>query len=75
MITSREMLNRNDHLTTDERDVEKVSEFKYLGALITKHNEVVKEAKHRLNLGNACFYSVQELLSSRILSSNVKLRI
>jgi hypothetical protein len=29
----------------------------------------------RLNSGNACYHSVQNLLSSRLLSKNVKLRI
>jgi hypothetical protein len=27
---------------------------------------------HRLNSGNACYHSVQNLLSSRLLSKNVK---
>jgi hypothetical protein len=29
----------------------------------------------RLNSGNACYHSVQNLLSSRLLSKNVKVRI
>jgi hypothetical protein len=29
----------------------------------------------RLNFGNACYHSVQKLLSSRLLSKNVKIRI
>ena len=37
MTTSRERLNRNGYLT-DEEDFEKVSEFKYLGELITENN-------------------------------------
>ena len=41
MITSRERLSGNDHLTN--KDFEKVSEFKYLGAVITENNEVGKE--------------------------------
>ena len=75
MITSRETLNGNFHLTRDEGDIEKMSVFKYLGALITKNNEVEKEVKHKLNIRNACYYSVQELFSSQILSRNIKLRI
>ena len=47
----------------------------YLEALITGNNEVGKEVKHRLNSGNACYYSVQGLLSFWILSRNIKLRI
>mgnify|MGYP000403829145 CR=1 FL=1 len=43
MITNRERLNGNGHLTTYEVDFEKVSGFKYLGALITENNGVEKE--------------------------------
>jgi hypothetical protein len=31
--------------------------------------------KSRLNSGNACYHSVQSLLSSRLLSRNVKVKI
>jgi hypothetical protein len=34
-----------------------------------------EEIKRRLNSGNACYYSVQNLLSSRLLSKNIKIRI
>jgi hypothetical protein len=33
------------------------------------------EIKRRLNSGNACYHSVQNLLSSRLLSNNIKVRI
>ena len=35
----------------------------------------VVEIKSRLKLGNACYYSVQNLLSSRLLSKNLKIKI
>jgi hypothetical protein len=34
-----------------------------------------EEIKRRLNLGNACYHSVQNLLSSRQLPKNIKIRI
>jgi hypothetical protein len=34
-----------------------------------------KEIKSRLNSGNACYHSVQSLLSSLLLSKNVKVKI
>jgi hypothetical protein len=34
-----------------------------------------EEIKSRVNAGNACYYSVQSLLSSRPLSRNVKVKI
>jgi hypothetical protein len=33
------------------------------------------EIKRRLNYGNVCYHSVQSLLSSRLLSKNLKIRI
>jgi hypothetical protein len=38
-------------------------------------NCVHKEIKSRLNSGNACYHSVQSLLSSRLLSRNVKVKM
>jgi hypothetical protein len=37
----------------------------------TNHEEI----KRRLSSGNACYHSVQNLLSSRLLSKNLKIRI
>jgi hypothetical protein len=36
---------------------------------------IQEEIKRRMNSGNACYHSVQNLLSSRLLSKNVKVRI
>jgi hypothetical protein len=33
------------------------------------------EIKSRLNFGNACYYSVQNRLSSRLISKNLKIKI
>jgi hypothetical protein len=41
----------------------------------TKQNLIQEEIKRRLNSGNACHHSVQKLLSSRLLSKNVNIRI
>jgi hypothetical protein len=36
---------------------------------------IQEEIARRLNSGNACYHSVQNLLSSRLLSKNIKIRI
>jgi hypothetical protein len=46
-----------------------------LGTTVINQNLIQEEIKRRLNLGNACYLSVQNLLSSRLLSKNVKIRI
>jgi len=51
-----------------------VEEFKYLGTMLTNQNSIQEEIKSRLNLGNACYYSVQNLLSSRLLSKNLEIK-
>jgi hypothetical protein len=42
---------------------------------VTKQNSIQEEMKRRLSSGNACYHSVQSLLSSHLLSKNVKMRI
>ena len=59
----------------DNSTFERVEEFQYLGTTLTNQNSIVEEIKSRLRLGNACYYSVQNLLSSRLLSKNLKIKI
>ena len=55
--------------------IESVEEFKYLGKTLTNQNSIQEEIKCRLKLGNACCYSVQNILSSSLLSKNLKINI
>ena len=59
----------------DSSSIARVEEFKYLGTTLTDQNSIQEEIKSRLKLGNACYYSVQSLLSSRLLSKNLKIQI
>jgi hypothetical protein len=71
------MLNagRDDSVKIDNSSIEKVEEFKYLGTMSTDQNSIQKEIKSRLKLGNACYHLVQKLLSSRLLSKNLKIKV
>jgi hypothetical protein len=46
-----------------------------LGTTVTNENLIQEEIKRRLNSGNACYHSVQNLLSSCLLSKNLKIKI
>ena len=47
----------------------------YLGTTLTNKNSIPEEIKSRLRSGNAGYHSVQNLLSSRLLSKNLKIKI
>jgi len=57
------------------RKSERVEQFKYLGTTLTNQNSMQEEIKSRLKSGNACYHSVQNLLSSSLLSKNVKIKV
>jgi len=76
MTVSRDQnAGRIHSMKTDNSSIERVEEFKYLGTTLTNQNFIQEEIKNRLKLGNACYYSVQNLLSSRLLSKNLKIKI
>ena len=62
-------------MKVENSSIERVEEFKYVGKTLTNQNSVQKEIKSRLKLGNACYHSVQDLLSSSLLSKNLKIKI
>ncbi len=69
MVMSREQTTGINHtMKVDNSSIERVEEFKYLGTTLTNQNSIQKEIKSRLKLRNACYHSVQNLLSSSLLS-------
>jgi len=66
---------RNRSVRFNNSTFERVEEFKYLGTTLTHRNSIPEEIKSRLRPGNACYHSVQNLMSSRLLSKNLKTKI
>jgi len=76
MVMSRDQnAGRIHSVGIDNSTFDRVENFKYLGTTLTNQNSIAEEIKSRLKLGNACYHSVQDLLSSRLLSKNLKIKI
>jgi RNA:NAD 2'-phosphotransferase (TPT1/KptA family) len=73
MVMSRDRnAGRGHSVKIDNSSIERVEEFTYLGTMLTDQYSIQDEIKSRLNLGNAYYHSVQNLLSSRLLTKKLK---
>jgi hypothetical protein len=74
LLSRHQNVGQNCDIKITNRSFEKVSQFKYSGMTVTDQNLIQEEIKRRMNSGNACYHSVQNLLPSRLLSKNLKIR-
>jgi sorting nexin-29 len=76
MVMSRNQnAGHNHNIKINSKSFERVEEFKYFGTTLANRNSIHEEIKSRLKLGNACCHLRQNLLSSRLLSKNTKIRV
>jgi len=76
IVMSRDQnAGRNQNVRINNSTFERVEVFKYLGTILTNQNSIAEEIKSRLKSGNVCYHSVQNLLSSRLLFKNLKIKI
>jgi hypothetical protein len=76
MIMSRHQNSeRYQNIRIANESFENVAKFKYLGTTLTNQNVIHDEIKSRLNSENACSYSVKNLLSSRLVSKNLNIKM
>ena len=59
----------------DNSSFERLEEFKYLGKTLPNQNSIQVEIKSRLKPQDAYCHLVQNLLSSILLSKNIKIKI
>jgi len=75
MVMSRDQnAGRNHSVRIDNSTFERVEEIKYLGTTLTHQNSIPEEIKSSSRSGNACYHSVQNLLSSMLLAKNLKIK-
>jgi hypothetical protein len=75
LLSRHQNIGQNRDIKIASRSFEIVSQFKYLETAVTNQYLIQEELKRKLNSGNACYHSVQNLLASRLLSKNLKIRI
>jgi sorting nexin-29 len=75
LLSRHQNIGQNRDIKITNRSFENVSQFKYLGMIVTNQNLIQEEIEMILNSGNTCYQSVQNLVSSRLLSKNLKIRI
>jgi hypothetical protein len=66
---------RSQNVKIDNNSFERAEQFKCLGTTLTDQNSIQEEIKSRLKLGNTCYHSVQNFLSSSLLFKNLKIKM
>jgi hypothetical protein len=69
------MVKSDHNLLIVNKSFQTVPKFKYLATMLINKSFIQEEINSRLNSGNACYHSVQSLLSFRLLSKDVKIKI
>jgi hypothetical protein len=75
LISHSQKIGQKYSIKIANRSFEDVAKFRFLGTTLTDQNYMHEEINSRLNLGNACYHSVQSLLSYGLLSRNLKVKI
>jgi hypothetical protein len=72
LLSRHHNAEQNYDVKIANRIVENVAELKYLGTTATNQSFIQEEIKGRLNSSIACYHSVQNIVSSRLLPINIK---
>jgi hypothetical protein len=75
LISRSQKIGQKHSIKITNRSFEDVAKLKYLETTLTDQICMHEDINSRLNSGNACNHSVHSLLSSRLLSKNLKVKI
>jgi hypothetical protein len=74
IITRDRNAGRSNDINIDNSSFERVEQFRYCGTNLTHQGSIQEEIKSRFKSGSACYHSMQNLLSSNLLSQNMKIK-
>jgi hypothetical protein len=69
------IVRQNDNMKVANKSFVNVTELKYVGPSLTNQNCLHGDIKNRLNSGNACSHSAENLLSSGVRFKNINIKI
>ena len=73
MITScHQNVIQNQNIIIGNLSFQNEEKFKYLGVTVTNTNDIREGIKRRKITGNVCYYSLEEMLWSRLLSKKLR---
>lgn len=77
LVASRK--NRNggleQYIKIEELKFKRVSQFKYLGSMITEDNDIKTEVSTRIQLANRGYYGLEKVLKSKALFKALKIKM
>ena len=75
VMSSDQNAGQHHDIKINNSSSERVEEFKYVGTTLMNQNSIQEKIKSRLNGGNVCYHLMQNILSSSLLSKNLKIKI
>jgi hypothetical protein len=75
VVSNHHNVGQPHNLVVDNRSLRNVAKFKYLETTVTNQNYIHEEIKSMVNSGNAYNYPLQSLLSSHLISKNLKIKL
>jgi hypothetical protein len=75
LVSHPQNAGKYHNIKIGSKSFERVEHFRYLGTTLKNQNFIREEIKSRLKSDSVCYHSVQNLLSSRLPSENINIKI
>ena len=75
VISRNQNTRQNYYLKIENKPSARMQQFQYLGTTLTNQNFIQEDIRNRLTPGNVFCDSVKKLLSSSLISKNIKVKI